>query len=89
MNKNFIKEEFIGLYVEVIDSKNKDYIGIFGKIVDETKNTFKIDTEDGIKTVIKEFCTFLFYKEGYVIKLNGKLIKKRPWERIKEKVIKW
>ncbi len=43
----FIRTEFIGLDVEVLSTP---YSGISGKVVDETKNTFTIDsagTENG------------------------------------------
>ncbi len=88
--KELIKHELIGLWVEVIDSKNKDYIGIYGEVVDETKNTLRIRSPDGkIRTVIKEFCTFLFYfDDGFIVKVDGKLIKGRPWERIKKRIKK-
>jgi ribonuclease P protein subunit POP4 len=86
--RDFVKYEFIGLEVEVIESKNEKLKGIFGKIVDETKNTFVLETESGKKVVPKKFCTFLFYFNDYWIRVDGKLICNRPWERIKQKIVK-
>jgi len=86
--RDFIKKEFIGLWVEIVDAKNKDLIGLRGEIIDETKNTFKIKTEKGIKTVIKEQAVFLFYYRGYVFKIDGKLLVGRPWDRLKREVRK-
>ncbi len=82
------KHELIGLEVEIIDAKIENYKGIHGIVIDETKNTLKIKTEKGVKTVIKEFCTFLFYINGFIVKIDGKLLKGRPWERIKKRIKK-
>ncbi len=43
---DFLRGEFIGKNVEIIDSSNKDLIGIKGKIVDETKNMFEIENQE-------------------------------------------
>ena len=43
MNKH--QQEFIGKQIEIIESDNKEQKNIKGKIIDETKNTFKIKTE--------------------------------------------
>ena len=37
--KDIAKHELIGLTIEIIDSKNKDNIGIKGVVINETKNT--------------------------------------------------
>lgn len=85
---NFLHDIFIGLYVEVIESKNKTYKGIYGKIIDETKNTFLIDEGNNIKMVPKDICKFLFYYNGYYIVVDGKLINKRIWDRMKIRIRK-
>ncbi len=66
--------DWIGKEIEVIDSRNRDYIGIKGKVIDETKNLLVIDTGKGIKKILKE---------GTKFKVEGKVmkgIKARPWE---------
>lgn len=88
LNKDFIKEEFIGLYIEVYRSKIKSLEGIYGKIIDETKNTFLLETESGRKIVPKDSSKFLFFYNGYIIFVDGKLINKRPWDRLKIKIVK-
>ena len=52
MKKDIIGAK-IGSYVEITNSKNKNLIGIKGKIIDETKNTIKIETKNKIITIIK------------------------------------
>lgn len=79
MNK--LKQEYIGLPIEIIESNNTFLKGIKGTVIDETKNTFKIKTNKGTKTVLKNTSTF---------KINNKIIKgneiiKKPHERIKMK----
>ena len=44
--KNLVKHELIGLEAEVAGSTNKFSIGISGLVVDETKNTLSIETEE-------------------------------------------
>ncbi len=88
MLKDFCKEEFIGLRCEVFDSPNKSLIGVHGEVIDETKNLIVIKTSRGIKKIPKKRTIFLFYYNGYVIKVPGDLIRERPWDRLKLKVVK-
>jgi len=79
-----IRQEFIGRKAEVIDSKNKNDVGIKGKIVDETKNTITI-MDGKPKKLLKKNITLKL--ENYVIR--GSALIKRPEERIRIKVKKW
>ncbi|WP_231434268.1 ribonuclease P protein component 1 [Candidatus Nanopusillus massiliensis] len=78
----------IGLYVEVYDCKIKSLKGIYGEIIDESKNTFYIKNKDEIYIVPKSISKFIFYFNDYSIFLDGKLIDKRPWESIKANIKK-
>lgn len=76
-----LKEEYIGSEVEVVQTQNNTLTGLKGKIIDETKNTFKIKTRKSTKIVLKQGNTF---------KINKKIIKgndvvKKPQDRIKIK----
>ncbi|RIB35358.1 MAG: hypothetical protein BXU00_02420 [Candidatus Nanoclepta minutus] len=86
--KDFIREEFIGLNVLVYRCGIKSLEGIYGNIIDETKNTFVIETGNKRLIVPKAISKFLFFYNGYIIFVDGKLINKRPWERIKIKIVK-
>ncbi len=79
-----IAHEWIGLNVEVVNSTNQSEVGIKGKVVDETKNTLKILTEKGLKTVIKRGRVFRVKFAGKLIDVSGDLINFRPEERIKK-----
>jgi len=83
LNKYFLSYEFIGMNVEVFDCKIKSLKGIYGEIIDETKNTFYIKNKDKIYIVPKSISKFIFYFNHYSIFLDGKLIDRRPWERLK------
>ena len=52
--QNIIRHELIGLFVSVEYSPNKCEEGISGIIVDETKNTLRINTGNGIKCLEKQ-----------------------------------
>lgn len=79
-----IAHEWIGLNVEVVNSTNQSEVGIKGRVVDETKNTLKISTEKGLKTVIKKGRVFRVKFAGKLIDVSGDLINFRPEERIKK-----
>ncbi len=84
MRPEFIlSHEWIGLEVEVVDSRNKCEVGIRGIVIDETQNTLKIRTDRGVKTIIKKGRTFRVKFDKYVLRVSGDLINFRPEERIK------
>ncbi|OYT43216.1 MAG: ribonuclease P protein component 1 [Candidatus Aenigmarchaeota archaeon ex4484_56] len=91
MNKDkiieFLRGEFIGEKVEIIDSTNRDLINIKGRIIDETKNMFELETDKGIKKVQKKICKFKFLNEKIII--DGKIINYRPEDRLIKKFKDW
>lgn len=80
-----VKEELLGQHVSVVRATNKDLVGLSGKVVDETKQTLRIQTMRGEKTLLKEQVTL----EARGFEVDGKLLKGRPEKRIKNKVTKW
>ena len=40
---DIIREEFIGLVAEVVASRHPGYVGIKGRVIDETRNMFVIE----------------------------------------------
>jgi ribonuclease P protein subunit POP4 len=50
---NFLRNDLIGLYAKIIDSSHRDYIGITGTIVNETKKTLIILDNKKKKRVAK------------------------------------
>ncbi|MGZ7049412.1 MAG: ribonuclease P protein component 1 [Methanobacterium sp.] len=88
--KNIFRHELVGLPVKVVKSTHDGFIGIEGKVVDETKNTIIIEEKGTEKIVPKEVATFHFYlPDGNVIEIEGKIIIARPEDRIKKKFRKF
>ncbi|MCP3681142.1 MAG: ribonuclease P protein subunit [bacterium] len=85
MLKDIIKGEFIGVNIEISDSKNKSDIGMKGQIVDETKNTLIIKTEEGKKTIFKDRCTIDVLLPEQRLRLEAGVLCGRPEERIRMK----
>lgn len=84
--QNVFRHEFIGLTAEVVESNHKGFVGIQGKIIDETRNTIRIDTGDKEKVIPKDEVTFLFtLPQGEKVLIDGKFIVARPEDRIKKK----
>lgn len=77
----FMRSEFIGLDVVVLSAPYSD---ISGKVVDETKNTFTIETAGTERMVPKSGNEFRFTQNNRQIDIKGKEIQHRPEERIKK-----
>lgn len=59
-------EEFIGKSLVVLESAAESFLGAEGKIVDETKNSFVIETHGREKRIPKKGCVF---------RIAGKLVR--------------
>ena len=76
------QEEFIGRELQVTQAKNKNLVGLKGMVINETKKTFTVKTNNSEeKQIPKKECVFM---------INGKEIKGsdidfRPEERIKNR----
>jgi ribonuclease P protein subunit POP4 len=81
---NIARHEFIGLDVVVVDAQNKSLIGIEGEIVDETKNTFTIETKHGEKKVFKKGAQFKTTVDHKAVIIKGDILVGRPEDRIKK-----
>ena len=82
---NSIKDEFIGKEAEIVRAKNRQLLGLKGKIMDETKNSFKLLIN---KKNFREFKIIL--KNDASFRINGKIFEgsklmKRTEDRIKLK----
>jgi ribonuclease P protein subunit POP4 len=94
---NIIHHELIGLDVRVVDSSNSSLNGIEGRIIDETKNMIKLETDDLEKMIPKSGSSFIFTISSshqtidgkrYLppkIKVDGRLLLSQPENRIQTK----
>ena len=83
--KNLIHHEFIGLNVNVCGEKNKS-LNLCGVVIDETKNTFKIESEGQEKLIPKNGSIFTFeIPSGEKVEVIGDILSIRPEDRIKKR----
>ncbi len=88
--KNLVKHELTGLKVEVINSSDKNKIGIQGTVVNESKGIITIETSMGEKKVPKKECVFRFTLDETKVDVKGENLIGRPEERIKkQQTEKW
>lgn len=82
-----LQHEFIGLNAKVVKSSNPNYVGIEGKVINETQNTFVITHKSRNKIIVKETSIFHFtLSDGTVVEINGKALVGRPEDRIKKRL---
>ncbi len=79
---NITSHEFIGLNTEITKSSNPQVVGLNGKIVDETKSMFTINTAKGIKSIEKDSNSWKFSIENKDVIVGGSKIAKRSFDRI-------
>ena len=79
---NITSHEFIGLYTEITKSTNSQIVGLNGRIINETKSMFTINTEKGVKSIAKSQNSWKFSIEDKDIIIEGTKIAKRPYDRI-------
>jgi ribonuclease P protein subunit POP4 len=68
-----------------VEAKNKSLEGLSGKIVNETLHTFVILHEKKKRTVLKDQIIIALFPE-HRLKVEGRLLKGRPEDRMKQKV---
>jgi ribonuclease P protein subunit POP4 len=79
---NITSHEFIGLNTEIVESTNQQVIGLNGRIENETKSMFTINTENGIRSIAKSTSNWKFSIDNNDIVVKGSKIAKRPFDRI-------
>ena len=79
---NIRSHEFIGLDTEIVQSTNPQVIGLNGRIINETKSMFTINTEKGVKSIAKSTNDWKFSIQNKDIIVDGSKIAKRPFDRI-------
>ena len=84
---DIIRGEFIGTESRIAGSQHPDYVGISGRVINETKNTFTIFHAGKAKNIIKDSAVFNFkFSDGTVVEIDGKLLVGRPEDRLKKSV---
>ena len=83
---NITSHEFIGLHTEITQSSNPQIIGLNGRIIDETKSMFTLNTKNGTKSIAKSKNSWKFSIENKDVVVDGSKIAKRPFDRIGGKI---
>jgi ribonuclease P protein subunit POP4 len=82
---DIIRCEFIGTHAKIDKSSHIGNIGISGKVLSETRNTFVLDHKGKMKTVIKSDNIFHFgLHDGTVVEIDGRILVGRPEDRLKK-----
>jgi ribonuclease P protein subunit POP4 len=79
---NIHSHEFIGLDTEIVQSTNPQVIGLNGRIINETKSMFTINTENGVKSIAKSTNDWKFSIQNKDVIVDGSKITKRPFDRL-------
>ena len=81
MNLETISEyDLIGQEIAITQSKNKDIVGLKGKVIMETKNMITVNTDNGKKNIPKDICQFS-NNQG-ILETDSTKLSKRPHERM-------
>jgi ribonuclease P protein subunit POP4 len=84
---SIIQSELIGTRAMVVKSPNVDYMGLAGKVIDETKNTLTILDEGKTKRILKDSSIFNFtMNDNTVVEIDGSLLVGRSEDRLKKSI---
>jgi ribonuclease P protein subunit POP4 len=88
--ENILRHELIGLKAVIARSSNPFLAGTRGRIIDETKNTVKLSTRNGVKVIPKGVAVLrLDLPDGSVVEVEGARLVGRPENRMKMRTRKW
>ncbi len=80
---NIMFHELIGLRITVVKSSEDTLNGLSGEVVDETKNTLRVKTKNGLKIIPKSIVTIrIELADGTFALIDGRKISYRPEDRI-------
>ena len=81
MNLETISEyDLIGQEITITQSKNKEIVGLKGKVIMETKNMITVNTDNGKKNIPKDICQFS--NSLGLLEIDSTKLSKRPHERM-------
>lgn len=77
------RHELIGLNVEIVSSTHPGYVGLQGRVVDETRRMLVIESDGTERKVPKASCVFEFDDMGRKERVRGSEIEFKPEDRVK------
>lgn len=85
-HSRLLKAEYTGCFLTVAESRCPSYVGTRGIVVQETKNVFRLITEQNVvRTVPKAHSAFAFELDGRIYKIYGSHFRVHSFERMKAK----
>lgn len=83
--KDVLRHELIGLKATILSGSDPTLIGREGVIVDETRNTIKLDESGELKVIPKKEVTLsVDLPKGEKVKIGGNKLVCRPEDRVKK-----
>jgi len=81
--RTILAHELVGLRVRVVEADNDALVGAAGRVVEETRNTLRVEGEDGrVRTVPKAGTTLEFaLPDGAHVVVDGRRLVARPARR--------
>jgi ribonuclease P protein subunit POP4 len=87
--ENLARHELIGLYVRVETHSDPGLVGLSGRIVDETRNTFLLETGRRVLRLAKKNAGLIFtLPEGQRVRIDGRVLISQPENRINKRMQK-
>ncbi|MFX0068765.1 MAG: ribonuclease P protein component 1 [Promethearchaeota archaeon] len=84
--QNILHHELIGLKVKIVKSSDRNLVNMTGIIIDETKKTFVILSNQQEKRIAKQIVRLhIILPNGNMIEVNGRKLLGQPENRIKKK----
>jgi ribonuclease P protein subunit POP4 len=83
------RQELIGLQMTVEESSNPCQVGLSGQVVDETRNTFLLETKAKVVRLAKKNMSLVFtLSDGQKVKIFGSVLISQPENRINKRMQK-
>jgi ribonuclease P protein subunit POP4 len=87
--ESLARHELIGLEVMVETSSNRSQIGLSGQVVDETRNTFLLETKRNVVRLAKKNTSLIFtLPQGQRVRICGLVLISQPENRISKRMQK-
>ncbi|MDD1721877.1 MAG: ribonuclease P protein subunit [Methanothrix sp.] len=87
--ENLARHELIGLHLTVEQSSNPCQAGLIGQVIDETRNTFLLETKAKVVCLAKKNTSLDFtLPSGQMVRIAGSVLISQPENRITKRMQK-